>query len=475
MKAVILAAGMGVRLGNLNNNTPKAFLTIKGKHLIKYSLDNLANAGIKEVIIVVGHMASFFKEQLGNNYNGISIRYIKNKDYNSTNSMYSLSQTGGFIDDDILLLESDLLYDCNALMELMDSHNKDVILISTITCSNDAVYVCTDEKHNLKNLGKKINKEGAVGEFVGISKLSPKFLKHLYNSTKEDYQKNEMMYHYEECIFKTSRVIPIKCLLVNELVWTEIDTESDLKTAREIIFPKLNEIYKIRENKGKESWELLWEKKGENKKFDPIGLVGFDKAITVTKQNFVNQVIETAKSKLKLLPSDQLLEVGCGAGMLLIPLSKLTKKADGVDLSLSLITMLRKAHSKLNVFVAEANELPFENECYDKILVHSVFQYFPSIKYAQDVVLELLRVCKKPSLIFIMDVPDLEKKKECIEFMSRLHPKKYSDKKLQHLFYPKKFFTGIHNKKKLECQIFDQNIKGYDNSRFRFNVLIKNK
>ena len=179
------------------------------------------------------------------------------------------------------------------------------------------------------------------------------------------------------------------------------------------------------------------------------------------------------RTKLGLLPSDKLLEVGCGAGMLLIPLSKLAKTAHGVDLSLSLINKLRKAHPELNVFVAGANNLPFENESYDKILVHSVFQYFPSTKYANDVVFELLRVCKKPGSILIMDVPDLGEKRECIEYIRKLHPKKYSDKSLQHLFYNKNFFERICSQKSLKCQIFDQNIKGYENSRFRFNVLIK--
>lgn len=473
MKAVILAAGMGIRLGKLTKNMPKAFLTVKGKPLIKYSLDNLANAGIKEAIIVVGHMELFFKEHLGNNYNGISIRYIKNEEYSSTGSMYSLSQTEGFIDDDILLLESDLLYDFNALMKLLGSPHKDAILVSPLTGSNDAVYICADGQGHLKNLGKKINKEGVIGELVGISKLSRKFLMHLYSFARDDYAKNEMKCHYEECILKASKTIPIKCLLM-KLMWIEVDTESDLKTAREAIFPKLNELYKIKENKGKKSWDLLWEKKGEDAEvFDPIGLIGFDKAINVPKQQFVGQIIETIRANLELLPSDKLLEVGCGAGMLLIPLSKLAKTAHGVDLSLSLINKLRKAHPELAVFLAEANNLPFENECYDKILVHSVFQYFPSIKYSSDVVLELLRVCKKPGSIFIMDVPDLEKKRECIEYMSKSHPKKYSDKSLQHLFYHKNFFESVCSQKNLKYQIFDQNIKGYENSRFRFNVLIK--
>ncbi|MBN4049059.1 NTP transferase domain-containing protein [archaeon AH-315-M20] len=55
MKAIILAAGIGVRLNSITKNLPKAFIPIDGKPLIEHSLDNLKNAGIKEVIFIIGY------------------------------------------------------------------------------------------------------------------------------------------------------------------------------------------------------------------------------------------------------------------------------------------------------------------------------------------------------------------------------------------------------------------------------------
>ena len=472
MKAVILAAGMGLRLGNITKRIPKAFIPINGEPLIERSLNNLKKVGIKEVIIVVGYLEDLFKQKLGENYNGIKISYITNKNYKSTNSMYSLSRIKNIINDDILLLESDLLYDYRALKDLINQPYKDVLLVSTLTGADDAVFICVDDNSYLKDLGKKISSKGQViGELVGISKLSWEFLEHLFVSAEEDYAKNEMNYHYEECILKTSKTHPVKCHIMKELIWIEIDTESDLRKAREMIFPKINEL--SISNKEKKSWNLLWDKKGKDtKNFDPVSLIGYDKAITIPQEDFVKQLLKTIRTKLKISTADELLEVGCGAGMLLIPLSESVKKATGIDISTSLINKLRMAHPELAVFSSEATTIPFENERYNKVLVHSVFQYFSSTKYARDVMTELFRVCKKRGLIFIMDIPDLQKKNDCIKYLSELHPEKYSDKRLQHLFYSKKFFEEMCNKQNLKYEIFDQDIIGYENSRFRFNVLI---
>ena len=133
MKAIILAAGMGTRIRPLSNNIPKSFIEIGGTPLIIKSLNNLNKIGIKEVIIVIGYMDDYFINQLGTKFKGIKIKYILNKDYSNTGSMYSLSQTEGIIDDDILLLESDLLYELRALKALMDSPESDEILAAPLS------------------------------------------------------------------------------------------------------------------------------------------------------------------------------------------------------------------------------------------------------------------------------------------------------------------------------------------------------
>jgi len=170
----------------------------------------------------------------------ITITYVINNEYSKTGSMYSLSKTENVVDDDILLLESDLLYEKRALDALMNSQDSNEILVASLSGSGDEVYICVNNKNELIDLGKNIaNKNEAIGELVGISKLSLNFLTHLYKKAKEDYQKNENNNHYEEVIFKLSKTYPIKCQLIKNLFWIEIDKYEDLKRAIEVIYPKI--------------------------------------------------------------------------------------------------------------------------------------------------------------------------------------------------------------------------------------------
>jgi len=154
--------------------------------------------------------------------------------------MYSLSQTEGLFDDEIILLEGDLLYEIKALISLINSHESDEILVAPLSGSGDEVYICVNESNELINLGKEINnKNDAIGELVGITKISPDFLSNLYIKAKEDYERNENLYHYEEVIFKLSKTYPIKCRLIENLSWIEIDNDKELLRATNVIYPKI--------------------------------------------------------------------------------------------------------------------------------------------------------------------------------------------------------------------------------------------
>ena len=240
MKAVILAAGMGTRLRPLSNNIPKAFVEIDNVPLIIRSLENIKSFGIKDVIIVVGYKGDYFKKKIGIKYKKIKIKYVLNEDFSKTGSMYSLSKTEGLVDDDIFLFESDLLYEKKAIQCLLDSKESNEILVATLSGSGDEVYIVVNENNELINLGKKIiNIKDAIGELVGISKLSQAFLTELYKLAKVDYDNNNLNYHYEEVIFKLSKAYPIKCKLIQDLSWIEIDNLEDLNRAKNIIYPKI--------------------------------------------------------------------------------------------------------------------------------------------------------------------------------------------------------------------------------------------
>ncbi len=243
MKAVILAAGMGTRLRPVTEKIPKCLIKINEKTLLEYSLDILNECKIKEIIIVTGYHSDLLEKQIGTNYKDIKISYLKNKKYSETGSMYSFSQTKNLIDDDVILLESDLLYESKAIETLLDSKHKDVILVSELLNSGDDVYICTDEKNEIIYLGKEVPenyKDKIKGALVGISKYSKEFLNILFSKAQSDYEKNECNYHYEETVLETSRSNrPVQALFCAGLNWIEIDNENDLLRAREEIYPKI--------------------------------------------------------------------------------------------------------------------------------------------------------------------------------------------------------------------------------------------
>ena len=81
MKAIILAAGKGKRMGFKTNNKPKCLVRFNGKPIIDYILETLNICGIDDIIIVNGYK----REVLETYLKGRNLRFITNKHFNTTN------------------------------------------------------------------------------------------------------------------------------------------------------------------------------------------------------------------------------------------------------------------------------------------------------------------------------------------------------------------------------------------------------
>jgi 2-aminoethylphosphonate-pyruvate transaminase len=234
--AVILAAGMGTRLRDIFKNKPKGLLEIGGKQLIMESLRRITVGGITDIIMVTGYSSDHYKQALSKEYPGI--RYVPNREYDSTGSMHSLFQVRNLVTSDFLLLESDLLYEDRCISALMDSKNKTEILISGKTGSGDEVYVY-GENNRVSRINKaKSETLTCQGELVGISKLDRSFFEQLcqYYETNLPKLKNA---HYEECISDLSVTQKVHYLRILDLVWTEIDNPDHYKRALKEIYPRI--------------------------------------------------------------------------------------------------------------------------------------------------------------------------------------------------------------------------------------------
>lgn len=237
-RAVILAAGRGVRMGPRGRGIPKGFIEVGGEPLILRSLKLLAAAGIGRVQIVTGHLAEQF-ETLPT-VAGLEVRLVHNAFFAEKGSFESLRVGLSQAEAPVLLLESDIIYEPRALSAVLDSEEGDLILTSGPTGAGDEVYVWADAApQGLRFRGmskvKSTHADEPHGELVGISKLSPALATKLLRDAAEIGPEGD----YESALVRAAGEIPIGVIRVTDLLWGEIDDEAMLSNVETRLWPAL--------------------------------------------------------------------------------------------------------------------------------------------------------------------------------------------------------------------------------------------
>ena len=227
-QAVILAAGMGLRLKELNKGRPKGFIRLGNLPIIEHSIRTLLACGIQEIIIVTGFMDGDY-EKLSSQYP--QIKTVRNEKFSETSTMYSLWCARNLIRADFILLESDLIFENRAIQELKECPYNDCILISGKTEAGDEVFVSA-EGNKVKNLSKdKRSFMSPVGEFVGISKISNDFYQLMVRTMEDGFKSNFKMSYDMDCFVAVSKSKHLDFLKIENLLWAEIDNEAQLNNA----------------------------------------------------------------------------------------------------------------------------------------------------------------------------------------------------------------------------------------------------
>lgn len=232
MQAVILAAGMGQRIREIHA-LPKGFLQIGGSSIISQSITSLRECGIFEILIITGFGAQYYTSFVAEDE---SIKTCFNPNFSKYGSLYSLYQAKDWVKDDVIVLESDIIYEKSGLKLLLEHKAKNAILVSGFTNSSDEVYVATEDL-TLSNMSKSresLPQNKILGEFVGITKLSFASFKHLMQRLKENLiLLNEGHYEEHGLVFLNASH-PIECVYLPHLLWAEIDNKAHLLRAQKI-------------------------------------------------------------------------------------------------------------------------------------------------------------------------------------------------------------------------------------------------
>ena len=239
MQAVILAAGMGRRLGELTGDNTKCMLEVNGVKLIDRTLACLAEHDISRIILVVGYKRENVKAYVGDNYKGIEIVYVDNPIYDKTNNIYSLYLAKDYlVADDTLLLESDLIYEPSVITRIVETDYPNLALVDKYESWMDGTVVMLNEECKIKNfISKRDFKYSDIDNYyktVNIYKFSKEFSATHYVPFLSAYCQALGRNEYYEQVLKVITLLddsPLKALPLGGEQWYEIDDIQDLDIA----------------------------------------------------------------------------------------------------------------------------------------------------------------------------------------------------------------------------------------------------
>ena len=240
MQAVILAAGMGKRLGDLTKNNTKCMVEVNGVPLIDRVLTQFRPLGLSRVVIVVGYEGQKLMDYIGHRYDdSLKIEYVENPIYDRTNNIYSLALAREkLLEDDTLLVESDLIFDDALFPLILNDPYPNLALVAKYQSWMDGTMVRIDEDNNIVDfIPKKAFKYSDIEHYyktVNVYKFSRDFMEKKYLPFLDAYcsalGNNE---YYEQvlrviCMLDNSE---LKALPISDEKWYEIDDIQDLDIA----------------------------------------------------------------------------------------------------------------------------------------------------------------------------------------------------------------------------------------------------
>lgn len=251
MKAILLAAGSGKRLGNLTKDYPKALVDINGLSLLERQIIAFKKNDINDILVVTGPNKDKFKIK--------NIDYFYDYDFLNHDVLGTMMSVSDYMIDDVIISYTDIVFDENIVRSIKNS-NSDINIAIEMNWESayigrtdhpieQAANVLIDDGY-VKKIGHQTERFGDfnkknIGEFLGIMKLSKKGVKIIKNEFFDLIKNHKGPFHearniqtayitdiLQELIDKNFKVNPV---IINGK-WCEIDTLQDLENARRKFF-----------------------------------------------------------------------------------------------------------------------------------------------------------------------------------------------------------------------------------------------
>lgn len=364
MKAIILAAGEGVRSTLPQGEKPTCLLEVGSTTLLNIQLDTLDRCGVTDIVLVRGYEKSQIDVP--------GIRYYDNDEYAATNVLHSLMLAEQELEGDVLILYSDIYYDENTVRVLLKSKH-DITLGALVSHENlqrlknqtslaHFELIDFDAENTIERIGKHLpeTSEGTRGQFIGVFKLTARGCEKFRNFLSF-YRRQPDASGEPACrrAFITDMFsVMVECGIdirtsIVESGWFELNTPEDYQ--RLLTTQAVKNRYL--------ATQTDWARRSE--KYDQLAWVNND------------ELLEHLAAQVEITPDTHLLDVGTGTGKVLIYL-KLKKGAAhyyGADSSAAMMRKIDPAY-EFKLDEADITDLaPYPDGFFDYVTARMVFHH----------------------------------------------------------------------------------------------------
>ncbi|GAB2492692.1 phosphocholine cytidylyltransferase family protein [Nocardiopsis aegyptia] len=239
MLGMVLAAGAGRRLRPYTDTLPKALVPVDGETTIMdISLRNLAAAGLKDVVVVVGYRAEAVEERKEalERRHGVNLTLCYNDKAEEWNNAYSLWTAREFFSEGVLLVNGDTVHPVSVEETLLAARGPELLLAvdNVKNLADEEMKVTLDEGGHVSTITKLMDPATAAGEYIGATLIESTLDGRLADALKATWERDPQLYYedgYQELVNRGEKVAVAP---IGKVDWVEVDNHDDLAKAREI-------------------------------------------------------------------------------------------------------------------------------------------------------------------------------------------------------------------------------------------------
>jgi choline kinase len=243
MRAILLAAGVGKRLRPITDTTPKCLIKVGVRTLLERHLEAFEFCGIKDIVIVVGHLAErvkAFVERHGPD--GFQFEFVVNDRY-KLGSILSLHAARHALAGGALVMDADVLYPPLLLARLVNSAAPSCLLMDRRTKATGEEMMLASRGGRVCRITRQPGESWeAIGEGVGFLKVSAEHAPILEAALSKLVEAGQVDSEYEEAVDQFLQQCEARYEDVSDLPWSEIDFVQDITRAEREILPQIHRL-----------------------------------------------------------------------------------------------------------------------------------------------------------------------------------------------------------------------------------------